>query len=334
MKNSIQQLIKTAAFAYIILFLLWLLLRLIVQDTLWWNAVLTSYPFLVTLPGWLLVGLLWFVAQERQWALGIGGLLVGLFLFQYGALFVPKFGAGGENGRSITALTYNVNFLNSDQDGMIEAIRAADADIVGLQEVTLQHTELIEAELSEQYPYRVFADPEFRSDVSLLSKYPVVELKQFVLLPRRMSLHAVVDVDGQLIDVIVVHLTPNEFRQRDGQSLPLRMRERYNLRRVEVTDILLELQQDTDNPALLLCDCNFTETSQVYRLLDREMTDVYKQAGWGLGRTQFLSGIPLPLVRVDYIWHTGEFGETAVSFPDRAASDHRPLLATLELPNQ
>ena len=333
MKDSseiIFRVIKVIGRVYLALFLFWLLLTIIVQDTLWWNAILTTYPFLVTAPGLIIVILLWW-RQEKKVAAAIFVLLAGHFVFHYGVLFWPNQTGQVINGRSFTVMTYNIKFNNGNDESMLDAIRQADADIVGLQEITLDHTALLEEQLSSQYPHRVFAEPEFQTDVALLSKYPVVELKTFTMQPRRMSMHVVVDVDGQLLDLIVVQMTPNEFDNLNGQSLRIRTRERYNIRRVEVTDLIIELNQNTSNPAIVLCDCNLVETSEVYRFLAKRMHDAYKDVGWGFGKTFWQTRIPIPMVRSDYIWYSDGLNPTRVQFSDRGPSDHRPLLATFNL---
>lgn len=315
---------------YLALMLMWLVLRLLTQDAIWWVAILNSYPFIATAPGWLLLWVLIWRRKFRQ-ALRVAGVLGGLFIWQYGALFWPN-GIGERNGRELSIMTYNVKFNNGDPDAVLAVIKSANVDVVGLQEVTLEYTNLLDTELSEQYPHRVFANPEYESDVALLSKYPVVELLPFTLSPRRMSLHAVLDVEGRPIDVLVVHLMPNQYNQLNGQTPWLRTRERFNIRRVEVTDVLIELQRNTANPALLLCDCNLTETSQLYGILDDQLTDVFRAVGWGFGRTAQLGSLPVAIQRIDYIWHTGEFEATAVRLGDAASSDHRPVVATLKMP--
>jgi endonuclease/exonuclease/phosphatase (EEP) superfamily protein YafD len=155
-----------------------------------------------------------------------------------------------------------------------------------------------------------------------------VEIKPFVLQPRRMSLHAIIDVEGQLIDLLVVHLMPDQFTKLNGQSLNLHTRERFNIRRVEVTDLLIELQHDTQYPAVVLCDCNFAETSEVYRMLAREVNDVHREIGWGFGKTAWSDLLVMPVMRVDYIWYSDALTPIYTSFGDRAASNHRPLIAT------
>lgn len=323
-KQGLKNFVFTLGQVYLAFFVLWVILRFLVQDALWWTMLLNTYPFLVTVPALLFALVFWRFGKKIQ-AIAFFSLIIFMFVINYGALFWPNGAGAVENGRSFTIMTYNIQFDNGHEDDMIDAIRSADADIVGLQEVLLRHTNRLEAEFSEQYPHRLFAEPEFLTDVAILSKYPITEVKQFVLQPRRMSMHAVLDVDGEPLHLIVVHLTPNQLGSLDGQPLRLRLRERYTIRLTEVTGLLLELQ-NIDGPVVLLCDCNFSETSQAYRKLAAVLKEVHREIGWGFGKS---NGNPA-YQRVDYIWYSEGIEPLSYHFSERAASDHKPIFATMQ----
>ncbi|MEM7334773.1 MAG: endonuclease/exonuclease/phosphatase family protein, partial [Chloroflexota bacterium] len=160
----------------------------------------------------------------------------------------------------------------------------------------------------------------------ILSKYPLIEAKPFELMPRRMSMHAVLDVEGQPLHVIVLHLTPNQLGDLEGQSLPARLRERFTIRSNEITELIIELQK-IDAPVLVLCDCNFAETSQAYQRLHEHLNEVHRAIGWGFGKS---NGDPLAYQRVDYIWFSDSLAPQSVRFEDAAASDHKPIFATFQ----
>lgn len=309
---------------YLAFFVVWVALRFLVQDAVWWVALLNAYPFLVTFPALILLILL-FLAQHRALATIFVLLLMGLFILNFGRLFWPNDVAEG-GGETFTAVTYNIQFNNEDDEAIIDSIRQMDADIIGLQEVLSRKISLFDDALAEKYPYRLFTEPEFLTDVALLSKYPIVEVVPFTLQPRRMSLHAIINVEGQPVHVIVVHLTPTQLGSLDGQSLNLRVRERFTIRFLEVTEIIHELQK-IDEPVIVLCDCNFAETSQVYRQLDEQLDEVQGEIGWGFGKS---NGEPFVYQRVDYIWYSPELVPTAVSFGEQASSDHKPVMATFQ----
>jgi endonuclease/exonuclease/phosphatase (EEP) superfamily protein YafD len=137
--------------SYILLIALWLLLRWLFFDSLWWLALINTvaeYLFL-PLPA-LLVASLW----RRAWRLLLGlGLPIIAFVALFGALFLPKPAArlaGGQ--RSFTAMTFNVLTTNKDAAAIVGAIRAAKPDIVGFQELTRARKAAISAALEAEYP--------------------------------------------------------------------------------------------------------------------------------------------------------------------------------------
>ena len=99
------------------------------------------------------------------------------------------------------------------------AITQMDVDILGIQEI---ENEPLLAKLAQKtnYPYYAFA--AFRgapSGVGLLSRYPIKSSKQINHPHERVrpSLHVKLDVDGDELDIIVVHWpslkNPNHFRE-------------------------------------------------------------------------------------------------------------------------
>jgi endonuclease/exonuclease/phosphatase (EEP) superfamily protein YafD len=66
--------------------------------------------------------------------------------------------------------------------------------------------------------------------------------------------------------------------------------------------------------------------------------DTYPTVGTGPGRTFPALGsfphnfpVPAPIVRLDYIWHSREFRPLAAYLGRSGGSDHRPVIARLEL---
>ena len=102
-----------------------------------------------------------------------------------------------------------------------------------------------------------------------------------------------------------------------------------------------------DPPAVLLGDLNLTARHPVYaRLRGAGLRDAFRDAGRGRGATLPMrpghSGRlrrgwrgprpgPVPLLRVDYVWHTPDLGALDCWVGPDAGSDHLPVLARLAL---
>ena len=316
---------------YAVMILLWLLLRTVFQDSIWWLALINSYAvwLFVPVPLLLLSGILR-KAGKRALLWLLIPLLV--FAFLYGHLFwFNGRGDEGSAGYLLTAMSYNILFSNQEFDAIADEIRAANADIVGLQEVTSEQAIALERVLGDEYPFFYRPDTGRRNNAALMSKFPIEQMIAIDFPPRQLALHAVVTVDEQPVHVFVTHLMPNQLAQLDeDQALSAKARDRFNFRLVEVTNLQLEMERIAD-PVLLLCDCNLTDTSWAYGRLDEFLDDSFAEAGWGLGHTGLIPYLPFPTYRIDYVWHSQQFTAVSATRGNRAGSDHLPVIATLSL---
>lgn len=87
----------------------------------------------------------------------------------------------------------------------------------------------------------------------------------------------------------------------------------------------------------MLGDFNMAEHSRAYRLLSRQLTDAFREAGNGLGFTfpqdVWIGGwqVPGPFVRLDYIFHSTDLMTRHVVVTCSGASDHCLVTADLML---
>jgi endonuclease/exonuclease/phosphatase family metal-dependent hydrolase len=112
-------------------------------------------------------------------------------------------------GPSIKVLTYNMNYgLGGDQAG-VEAVAAADADLVLLQETTPAWASALRTTLGERYPHMAFRDCCGAGGMGVLSKRPFVE-KDYAHAPAGWfpAWRLVVDSPLGPLQVLNVHLHP------------------------------------------------------------------------------------------------------------------------------
>ena len=64
------------------------------------------------------------------------------------------------------------------------------------------------------------------------------------------------------------------------------------------------------------------------------LNDSFRETGWGFGHTLHPAFSPVPLQRVDYVWHSDEFVATQAFVGQRGGSDHLPFVAKLALIQQ
>ena len=131
------------------------------------------------------------------------------------------------------------------------------------------------------------------------------------------------------LTVVVAHLAPNNMLGYPLSQFTALTADRYAVRDAESRYLQQDIQARAE-PALLLCDCNMTDTSETHAILSAALRDSFQEAGWGLGHTLSVGGIPFPAQRVDYIWHTADLIATAARVGPDGGSDHRPIVATLQ----
>jgi endonuclease/exonuclease/phosphatase (EEP) superfamily protein YafD len=220
-------------------------------------------------------------------------------------------------------MTYNAGAGHTTPEALVRLIGESDADIVGLQEIGDFHVAAIERELGAEYSYRVLYGYGLAAGIGLMSRYPILHHEQFSgtydFLP---FLRVVIDYHGQPITIIVVH-----------PPMPLLDRAGYHIRSDYDFAVFSQMAQD-GQPTLLIGDLNTTDRSDQYRRLKAAgLDDAFREMGIGFGHTWPTTGryppIPLPLIRIDYIWYNAHFRVARAWVGPDSGSDHLPVLADL-----
>ena len=174
-------LIRRIGWGYVLLIALWLLLRLLLFDRLWWLALINSLAFYLFVPlVFILPAALW----QRQSRLLLGLALPLLaFIALFGALFVPPAARPRPQaqGPTLTAMSFNLLWSNRNYDDIVQAIQTAAPDIIGFEEATPKTIAALLARLASAYPYHTFtADSPSRS-VGVLSRWPLTSISRPLL---------------------------------------------------------------------------------------------------------------------------------------------------------
>lgn len=301
-------LVSRISWGYVILFTLWILSRLLFFDRFWWLGLINTVALYLFVPLVLLLplALLW-----RQWRVLLGlGFPLGVFIAFYGSLFLPQLPVvvSSEPGQlEITATTFNMLFSNNDYDEIGRMIKANAPDIVGIQEVPPNGDAVWIKRFSLEYPYYAFRPVEEGHNVGIISRFPIKDVTMLSNPPMRRALSATVNVNkGRVtksLQVIVSHLTPNY----PSNEFIKFAREWYTRRANEVT-YLRGLIQQRRLPTIMLCDCNYVDTSQAYARTREVMQDSFREVGRGFGHT--MRGQFFRPGRIDFIWYTKELKPT------------------------
>ncbi|MEQ8677301.1 MAG: endonuclease/exonuclease/phosphatase family protein [Aggregatilineales bacterium] len=231
----------------------------------------------------------------------------------------------------ITFLTYNMYGIERDLADSIDLIRDAATDIVALQELSVSAAVLMANSLEELYPYQALHPQEAMIlGHGVLSRYPIIE-DEVIYIQNRPSFQRVVVLyeDRYPITIFNVHSKP-----------PILGTGQFNVRlRTSIVQDLMEKASSDPFPTVMLGDFNMTQSSDDYRRVAHNFTDLHRQVGRGLGLTfpdlstnRTLRGVVPPFSRLDYIFYNdGMTGLRTRVWGHSGGSDHRPVWGALAL---
>ena len=234
--------------------------------------------------------------------------------------------------------TFNINWGNADLPSIERAIRAADCDIVCLQETNSASERFLKARLADVLPHAHFKGHEgrFRAErFGFLSRLKITGTR---FLPPRGGLFgtcfATVVFEGIGVRIANVHLQPFVVRRRAGLSdvlQALSVTEETHAR--EITEIVREL--DVSAPTIVCGDFNSPASFRAPQRLGElgfvdsfaavtEQPDQTSTWSWMIGR------VPLRL-RIDFVFHSRHFATVGSRVIAAKGSDHSLVVSELAL---
>jgi endonuclease/exonuclease/phosphatase family metal-dependent hydrolase len=226
----------------------------------------------------------------------------------------------------LRVLSYNVRSLRDDADAVARVIRSADAHVVAVQEAPrFGRYRWRRASLARQVGLVVVVGDRPAGANLLLSSLAVdVEATRDLAFSTDRGLHrrgaalAVLSWQGQRFVVAGIHL--------DLVAEP-------RLRHVGELTSAVSAFAGPDVPVIVLGDVNDLPGSPPWQALTELGQDAWATVGVGDGNTY---SARTPVRRIDAVFADRRISVRAATVLDsddvRVASDHRPLLAELELP--
>lgn len=340
--NSEYHCLRKIANIYGLLLIIYFIIRLLVGDGLGAVAFLNNFipallfPALLVLPA--------SIKQRDGFAFG-WSVFAALFLaFAFGPRFLPRnVPVTDDLGISLRILSYNTGQDLPDYAHVDNLVRESNADIVVLQEITKDYIDEYWSGLLETYPYQVYGPLEGEKQVGMgiLSRYPITEVDNFKLADNGLVFQqrALVNIDDRVITLYNIHLTFPWIRVRSDpvfSRLPWPVYDNKVLR--EEVDNLLNLLRDEETPVIAAGDFNLTDQSNDYRRITNLLIDSYRDVGLGLGYTWPADFVPvinvrpaIPLVRVDYAFHSDNIRSLTAKVLQAMGSDHKPVVVDLVL---
>lgn len=317
--------------AYSVILSLWWVASLSVGDKWWWLFVLNRFA-----PGLFVPALILFaqglVYRRRAW-LAACFIPAGIFLFLYWPYLLPR--PAVTEMVDLRVMTYNVLVSNTDYDAIASAILSHQPGLVALQEVHPgMMTELV-ARLEREYPYWQMATFHRNSTTAVLSRYPLQEAKIIELGWNRAAVVVEADVNGQAVTFISAHLLAYGLQWYAWHEIPAAILERTQLQNQQAQMLVREVQQ-REGTVIMGCDCNATEISTTYRILEQAFMNTARVSGRSADKTSLEDTKPdRNLLHIDYIFFRGPLLPLGTYVAqDSGGSDHLPVLTRFSFENR
>ena len=247
-----------------------------------------------------------------------GGTLALLALLTVGAVFITMGRPGDAVPRAtLTVLTYNIQQGYSEDgqkgaDSQLALMRAADADIIGLQEsdtnrIAGGNADLVRyfADALDMHTYYGPTTVAGTFGIALLSKVPIENPRTFYMFSegeQTAAIEAQVTMDGTTYNVFVTHL---------GNGGPIVQQQ-----------AVLEVVTSKEN-VILMGDFNFRPDSEQYALTTGVLDDAWLRR-WPDGIDD--QGAE-PVNRIDHFFISPDLHAEDVRYIDSPASDHPAVAA-------
>jgi vancomycin resistance protein VanJ len=327
MPRVVSGLITLIVIAYTLGVTLPLFASLVLGDRWWPVAFYNTFAHLLWIPALILVPLLLILRRWRAALLILPPALA--FLLIFGVRFLPR-PAPEVTGRPapLSVMTYNIQWRESDYADAIAVIENADADIVAVQELGMEAANILEAELSDRYPYRELHPQEWGIyGQGVFSKYPIEGSDYWQSEGSFGNQRAVINYEDLELAVYNVHPVNPVAGERFFDPGP---------RAIGINDILQTIEQEDYTYVILLGDFNMPEISTDYRNITTTFSDSYAEIGQGLGLTftygyARLYGLPFPMLRLDYVFTGSYIYPQSAQVLNSGGSDHQPVYAELSV---
>lgn len=303
------------------------------------NAFCNSFAHLLWLPALILLP---FSILFRAWRLVIVLIpVVFAFIINYGAQLLPRSGTVQAGTHSFSLMTFNIQARTTDFEDIAMLIRAGDADIVAIQELSFEGEAALHELLRDDYPHQaLYSSENPHLGQALFSRFPIEDHSYWQHdVPNALG-HQRAQINTPRGSLIIYNVHPVHPFMVPGTFFDSR-------HRTQEIAILLERIEAETLPALMVGDFNMPDLTEDYYLLSSNLNDAFRRAGSGMGwtypdwsdpatpRTGPLTSLTAylntpPLLRLDYVFYNeGLQAVEARVWPYSAGSDHRPLWVRL-----
>lgn len=305
----------------------------------WLILFVTFLPYLYGLfVAWLFA--LWTAAPDRRSVPAALSLVCVAALVQWGGAWVSL--RRDLEGDELRVMSWNLRRLwGGPDDGgdpttcAIDAIRAADPDVLALLEVSKIDVGAIGSALGLDCAHATYRSGGGKTKGGLAVcvrggdwVLRSGEGQRFVDPKDWHYVFAEVERAGRVVNVLAVHLRPYELAMNDWLEVG-REGSEVVAAQSDQAAALIDRMGKLRDPTVVAGDFNSTRDAALHVDLRRHLADAWERGGNGFGGTVALGGwAPL---RVDYVYASEELGVGRARVLDAGCSDHKPILTELVL---
>lgn len=230
--------------------------------------------------------------------------------------------APAPGGPTIRLMAINLYADSHEDQALCAQIRAANPDVIVLEEFSPHHEAVITRTFSERFPFRSLEPSENPSGMAIYSRLPFLEPPRVEVTNFRRQIRTSIAIDGQAVALYALH-------PKSPQSMWAII-----INRLQTRDLLQQVERET-MPTILAGDFNFTETTaNAAAFRNAGLRSTHDLAGTGRGSTWPV--LPrwrawLPGVRIDHIFLTPQLTCALDAVGGFDGSDHLPIYADVGL---
>jgi endonuclease/exonuclease/phosphatase (EEP) superfamily protein YafD len=236
-----------------------------------------------------------------------------------------------EGAKTLTVMSFNVNYGLAGDSEAIEVIRQTSADLVLLQETTVAWETQIRRDLGREYPHMAFRHCCGAGGLAILSKGRL--LQEEYLAPRTRERgwfpawrHTVETPLGK-VQTLNVHLRPPIS---DGGSVIRGYFSTRSVRKKEIRAHVAEL--DPGIPTVIAGDFNESEDGRAVQFLDkRGLRSALPEFKPGADTWRWTTSMGTVHSQLDHIVYDPHFTPINATVLKQGKSDHWPVVATFVL---
>jgi len=342
-------------------------LSLYVSPTKFWPLAFAGLAYPLILLCNLFFVLFWLVFLKKYFLLSLITILLGYNQIKsYIKFSGSERKLSFEN--SIKVMSYNVRLFDlynwrnesgkSTRAAIFDLIDSESSDILCLQEYYsgagkhADFADTISKKSGYKYRYVELINKEAKGlpyGLAIFSKYPILHTQKLSFPNSNVNFCQSCDVliGKDTIRIMNLHLESVKFGKEDYNfvseitatsatndkikkgSLAIfgKMKNAYIKRAVQI-ETVAEFIRNSPYPVIFTGDFNDTPVSYSYRQVANELDDTFVDAGKGLGQTHAQM---LPMLRIDYIFHSKKLQTIDHKTINKDYSDHFPIVARFEL---